>query len=157
MYRIDSKEGKRRRQAQNVIAKEIERQNYKMSNLAAALYLAYPGLLFLLNIFMTSSPWLSMKWKPQLKQKKNLYESQHTQELGYFVLKYWTIQNADINAQDPCLSLVWGAGRREPCQVSPYWITSLLLYCTTGLILDLVYWYQLTVVHWVDTESSVLD
>ena len=73
MYRIDSKEGKRRTQVQNVFKeKEIERQNYKMSNLAAALYLAYPGLLFLLNIFMTSSPWLSMKWKPQLKQKKNI-------------------------------------------------------------------------------------
>ena len=57
MYRIDSKEGKRRTHVQNVFkAKEIERQNYKMSNLAAALYLAYPGLLFLLNIFMTSSP-----------------------------------------------------------------------------------------------------
>ena len=56
MYRIDSKEGKRRKQIQNVLAKEMERQNYKMSNLAAALYLAYPGLLFLLNIFMTSSP-----------------------------------------------------------------------------------------------------
>ena len=57
-----------------------KRENTKIQKrlyLAAAPYLPYPRLLFLLNIFMTSSPWLSMKWKPRPKQKKNLEHLYH--------------------------------------------------------------------------------
>ena len=70
--------------------------------LAAAPYPPYPRPLFLLNIFMASSPWLSMKWKPRLKQRKNTALLDFSKICLHFILKIYF--DSDLCGKEFCKS-----------------------------------------------------
>ena len=78
------------------------KEKLQQNVLAAAPYPPYPRPLFLLNIFMTSSPWLSMKWKPRLKQRKNTALLDFSKICLHFILKIYF--DSDLCGKEFCKS-----------------------------------------------------